>query len=123
MKVFNYRCDVDVKIKCIYIYLNLYHLVYFDLYDTDGDHKITKKDLKKYFNIINTKDENDIIKAEANQHDEDGSIESYIDPMISILMKELISNRMRHYIDFSDFRTLMWNTNIDKTCVIYLEEE
>ena len=43
--------------------------------------------------------------------------------MINIMMNEIVTNKARNYIDFTDFKTLMWNTKVDKTCVIYLEEE
>jgi len=110
MKVFNSRCEVDVKIK-----------FYFDLYDIGGDGKISQRDLKKYFSTINTKDETDATLPDPAM--DDYNIEEYIDPMITIIFKELVSNNKHGYIDFTDFKTLMWNTNVDKTCVIYLEEE
>jgi Ca2+-binding EF-hand superfamily protein len=97
-------------------------LVYFDLYDVDGDGKISKKDLKSFLSIINTKDEND---TETINQDEDSdiSIENFMEPMIDMIFREIVFNTKRSYIDFREFNTLMWHTNIDKTCVMYLEEE
>jgi Ca2+-binding EF-hand superfamily protein len=120
MKVFNYRCQIEEKIKCIF--LKILKIVYFDLFDFDGDGRISPKDLKLFLGVINTKDDKNQVNAESNNI-QDFNIESYVDPMILQIQKEIISNHSRNYIDFGDFRNLMWNTNIDKTCVIYLEAE
>jgi Ca2+-binding EF-hand superfamily protein len=125
MKVFHYKCEVEKKIDCKIIF-NLIYVVYFELYDTDGDGKITKKDLKTFFSVINTIDVDDVTKvskSKLNTTEDNIDIEAYIDPMIAKIMKELLVNTNRTYIDNRDFRNLMWNTNIDKTCVIYLEDD
>lgn len=112
MKVFNYRCPVEEKIK-----------FYYALYDVDGDGKISISDLKKFLEIINTKDEKNEEQIGAIENEEDHNIDQCKEEMVQIIMKELITNNMRSYIDYEDFKNLMWNTNIDRTCVIYLEEE
>jgi Ca2+-binding EF-hand superfamily protein len=114
MKVFNFRTPPEVKIKCNHFII----LVYFDLYDIDGDGKITPKDLKDFLLIINT----------SNDHDSEAcidrdSLDSYYEAMISRIMKELLADYRRKHIEFEEFKAFMWSTNIDKTCVIYLEHE
>jgi Ca2+-binding EF-hand superfamily protein len=116
MKVFSYRTPTEVKIKCKR-YL-CYPLVYFDLYDTDGDGKITGKDLKDFLTIINTFDEHD-----SENCNDKHSLDSYYENMISRIMKELLADYKRKHIEFEEFKAFMWSTNIDKTCVIYLEHE
>jgi Ca2+-binding EF-hand superfamily protein len=91
------------------------------LYDVDGDGKISKNDLKKFLSSINTKDEMDCVNPDNTE--EDNNIEDSISNMINIIMKDIITNNKRKTIDYNDFKTLMWNTNIDRVCVIYLEEE
>lgn len=58
-----------------------------------------------------------------NQDQEsDISIEKFMEPMIDIIFREIVFNSKSGYIDYREFKTLMWHTNIDKTCVMYLEE-
>jgi Ca2+-binding EF-hand superfamily protein len=120
MKVFNFKSPVEQKIKCKIAFI-IYIIVYFDLYDIDGDEKISKKDLENFMNIINTKDEGDIVSAENNK--EDVNLNNYMESMIVRILKEVITGRKKTSINFQEFKTLMWNTNIDKTCVIYLGDE
>jgi hypothetical protein len=58
-----------------------------------------------------------------NQDQEsDISIENFMEPMIDIIFREIVFSTKSGYIDYREFKTLMWHTNIDKTCVMYLEE-
>jgi hypothetical protein len=50
-------------------------------------------------------------------------LDKFYDAIIARIMKEIITTNKKLSINFQDFKTLMWNTNIDKTCVIYLDEE
>jgi hypothetical protein len=38
-------------------------------------------------------------------------------------MKEMMINTKRNYINYREFRDLMLDTNIDRTCVIEFDEE
>lgn len=72
--------------------------------------------------MINTKDERNILQVGPGE-EEDVDIQGYMDHMIEMIIKELVTSASRQHIDYREFRNLMWNTDIDKTCVIYLEEE
>jgi hypothetical protein len=85
----------------------------------NGDGKITHKDLKDFLTVINTQDEKDMEPSVSAKE----SLEGYYDNMISRIMKELLADYKRQHIEFEEFKTFMWHTSIDKTCVIYLEHE
>lgn len=92
-------------------------LVYFDIYDTDGDNKITAKDIRKILEIYNGKESGNGQKIE-------NDIENLIEPAIQIIFKELSTGGDNlNFIDYNEFQNIMWNTNIDKTCTIYLEDD
>jgi Ca2+-binding EF-hand superfamily protein len=99
----------------------LINIVYFDLYDIDGDGKISKKDLGNFLEILNTWDETDSNKIPSSMKDND--LDDYKESMVNLLCLEMISDKKRNYIDYREFSDLMWHTDIDKTCVIYLEKE
>jgi hypothetical protein len=53
----------------------------------------------------------------------DNDLDDYKESMVNLLCLEMISDKKRNYIDYREFSDLMWHTDIDKTCVIYLEKE
>lgn len=91
------------------------HLVYFNLYDCDGDGKITSNDLLTFLRIIDHKNST-IVELKYK------SIERFFDPIVEHVFNELIHNRKRTYISYETFKNLMWETSIDKKCVIYLDD-
>ncbi len=112
------KSNVKNKIEILNFCLKI---VYFELYDVDGDSKISKNDLRNFLKIINLKEESEIEKNSENKADLDE--ENYIEPLIDIIFKEIVSSSKSNFIDYREFRSLMWHTKIDKSCMIYLEEE
>ncbi len=127
MKVFNSKCEVDVKIKCKFIYnFKISCVVYFDLYDFDGDGKISKDDLRNFLRVLNTDDEMDKHKVEKIGDSRNDDYESYIESMTNTIFSEVLMKNTDDPDDcmkFSEFRTLMWDTDINTACVVYLEHE
>ncbi len=67
----------------------------------------TEKSQKKKVNENNNKDNTEMENTNIN-----------FEKLIDILFDEIVSNDRRKYIDYDDFNTVMWTTEIDKSCII-----
>jgi Ca2+-binding EF-hand superfamily protein len=97
-------------------------LVYFDLFDTDGDGKINRNDLKYFLeSLVDEVDQNTITIGENNKNDFIMFKEN-INEMVERIMKEVLITSEQECILFRDFTDLMYDSNIDRTCVIDFDE-
>ena len=93
-------------------------LVYFDLFDADGDGKININDLKYFLeSLVDEVDQNTISNGENNKNDFILFKEN-INKMVERIMKEVLMTSNHECIFFRDFADLMYDSNIDRTCVI-----
>lgn len=147
MKMFNLNYPVDIKIKCKFIYL--FYLVYFKLFDTDGDGKINRNDFKTFLSEIfkddlkEVKEEQMELKKKENEYIEKNNQNENEDPekkekekdipktpsnfidfneLINIVFGEIVFNEKRNYIDYDEFSRVLWTTTIDRKCVIDFEQ-
>lgn len=103
------------------------YLVYFDLFDFNGDGKIDPGDLLLFLEVI---DQNEESLPFLNQNslnvqylEDKYKLEFVKNKIVDNLFSELISHKKRTFITFHVFRDLMLETSIDKTCSIYFQED
>lgn len=97
------------------------------MFDYDGDGKITPSDIENFIRVINydemlsddKKTADDILK----QHEDSNNLEHIKQQLIDEIFGELVTFKKKPYISFEVFKELMLETNIDKTCTIYFNED
>ena len=112
MKIFNPRTPIDSKVNC-----NLINkLVYFRMYDVDNDGRISKGDFRKI--LIDLVPEDMLKEDKVSLKDE---AKEHVEKIINLMFKEIVGNEKRKFIEYDEFQKILWQTNIDKTCVIHFE--
>jgi len=91
----------------------------------NGDGRISKDDLLTFLievfpeDLVTEKTQKK--KENDNTNNKDNmEMETNInfEKLIDIVFDEIVSNDRRKYIDYDDFNTVMWTTEIDKSCII-----
>ena len=44
-----------------------------------------------------------------------------VEKIINLTFKEITGNDKRKYIEYDEFQKILWQTNLDKTCVIHFD--
>jgi len=105
MKLFNSRTPIDSKIK-----------FYFLIYDVDNDGKVSKNDFTQVLTDLLPDDMLSEDKSCLNEEAKEN-----VDKIVTLMFKEIAGNDKRKFIEFEEFQKILWQTNIDKTCVIHFE--
>jgi len=107
LKIFNINTPIDEKIR-----------FYFDIYDVDNDDKISKDDFSKILFELLPEDLLNDGKTEANKEAKEN-----VEKIVNLIFKEVLGNEKHVYLEFDDFQKVLFQTNIDKTCVIHFGAE
>ncbi len=107
------------------------------MFDTDGDGKINKNDLKIFLSEIFNEDKvdktefGDLKNKKEKEIPQPDDAEKIIIPpkkdiidfneLINIVFGEIVFNEKRNYIDYDEFSRVLWTTTIDRNCVIDFE--
>lgn len=97
-------------------------LVYFNLFDVDSDGKINRNDLKNFLESFLNETDQYAIEGENNK-DDFNLFKENINNMIERIMKEILITSKQEYILLQDFTELMYDSNIDRTCVMDFDED
>jgi len=112
LKIFNPRTPIDSKVNCTVII----KLVYFRLYDVDNDGKVSKGDFRRI--LLDLVPEDMLKEDKINLNDD---AKENVERIINLIFKEIVGNEKRKFIEYDEFQKILWQTNIDKTCVIHFE--
>jgi|LauGreDrversion4_2_1035121.scaffolds.fasta_scaffold364003_1 Ca2+-binding EF-hand superfamily protein len=112
LKIFNPKTPIDSKVNCTIVI----KLVYFRLYDVDNDGKVSKGDFRRI--LIDLVPEDMLNEDKVNLKDE---AKEDVERIINLMFKEIVGNEKRKFIEYDEFQKILWQTNIDKTCVIHFE--
>lgn len=86
------------------------------MYDVDNDGKVSKGDFRR---ILVDLVPDDMLKEDRVSLKDDAKEE--VEKIINLMFKEIVGNDKRKFIEFEEFQKILWQTNLDKTCVIHFE--
>lgn len=133
-------------------FLFLTSLVYFRIFDTDHDGKISKRDLREFLceifgvpmllpsqlNTINlnfnqsspqgkrggTINEQNTVQSQKTQLEgQFGENYILIENIINTVFEELIFDKKKKYLNLNDFKPVLIGSNLEKTCSIEFDKE
>ena len=82
----------------------------------DNDGKISKTDFRRI--LVDLLPE-DMLNEEKNALNE--TAKESVDKIVNLMFKEIVGNDKRKFIEYEEFQKILWQTNIDKTCVIHFD--